>query len=125
MGLELMGFAVANAAELWIDPFDYQQELREAVFHLAARGMNVSVYNDKEIQAARSRGMNLGLSSIRGTEARIRRLGFSKGSSEVRGLEGGVGEAGAGACKPRRDGRRVVLGRRDGGRARCGGGSEG
>jgi His-Xaa-Ser system radical SAM maturase HxsC len=45
MGLELMGFAVANLDDLWIDPFDYQRELREAVFHLAARGMRVSIYN--------------------------------------------------------------------------------
>jgi His-Xaa-Ser system radical SAM maturase HxsC len=45
MGLELMGFAVANLDDLWIDPFDYQEELREAVLHLAARGMRVSIYN--------------------------------------------------------------------------------
>jgi His-Xaa-Ser system radical SAM maturase HxsC len=45
MGLELMGFAVANLEELWIDPHDYREELRDAVLHLAARGMNVSVYN--------------------------------------------------------------------------------
>lgn len=45
MGLELMGFAVANLDDLWIDPFDYQEELREAVLHLAARGMKVSIYN--------------------------------------------------------------------------------
>ncbi len=45
MGLELMGFAVANADDLWIDPYEYRDELREAVFHLAARGVSVSVYN--------------------------------------------------------------------------------
>ncbi len=45
MGLELMGFAVANLEDLWIDPYDYRDELREAVMHLAARGINVSVYN--------------------------------------------------------------------------------
>ena len=42
MGLELMGFAVANADELWIDPFDYRSELRDAVLHLAARGLHTS-----------------------------------------------------------------------------------
>lgn len=45
MGLELMGFAVAHRKDLWIDPFDYQQELRAATLFLAARGMHVSIYN--------------------------------------------------------------------------------
>jgi len=45
MGLELMGFAVANVDDLWIDPYDYRDELREAVLHLAGRGLSVSVYN--------------------------------------------------------------------------------
>jgi hypothetical protein len=31
--------------ELWIDPFDYRSELAEATHFLAARGMNVSVFN--------------------------------------------------------------------------------
>ncbi len=30
---------------LWIDPHDYQSELRNAVRYLAAARMNVSVYN--------------------------------------------------------------------------------
>jgi His-Xaa-Ser system radical SAM maturase HxsC len=45
MGLELMGFAVPNLDMLWIDPWDYQQELETATRFLAAHGMNVSIYN--------------------------------------------------------------------------------
>lgn len=45
MKLEMMGFAVANADDLWIDPFDYRDELRRAALFLARRGMNVSIYN--------------------------------------------------------------------------------
>ena len=45
MGLEIMGFTRPNLKELWIDPYDYQDELEEAVFYLANRGMNVSIYN--------------------------------------------------------------------------------
>lgn len=45
MGLEIMGFAVANLDELWIDPVDYQHELVSAVQFLACRGLNVSIYN--------------------------------------------------------------------------------
>jgi His-Xaa-Ser system radical SAM maturase HxsC len=45
MGLEITGFARPNLEKLWIDPFDYQHELQEAVEILAVRGMNVSIYN--------------------------------------------------------------------------------
>lgn len=45
MGLELMGLAIPNLNTLWLDPWDYRQQLREATLFLAARGMNVSVYN--------------------------------------------------------------------------------
>lgn len=45
MGLELMGFAKANLEALWIDPMDYQTELRDAVQWLAANRMRVSIYN--------------------------------------------------------------------------------
>lgn len=45
MGLEPMGFAVPNLDRLWIDPWDYRHELERATLFLAARGMNVSVYN--------------------------------------------------------------------------------
>lgn len=45
MGLEPMGFARRNRDRLWIDPADYAEVLAEAVHHLAARGMAVSIYN--------------------------------------------------------------------------------
>lgn len=45
MGLEPVGFAVPNLDALWIDPFDYRDELRRATLFLAARGMPVSIYN--------------------------------------------------------------------------------
>jgi His-Xaa-Ser system radical SAM maturase HxsC len=45
MGMELMGFAIPNLEDLWIDPYDYQEELSTATMYLARRGMNVSVYN--------------------------------------------------------------------------------
>ena len=45
MGLEIAGFTRPNLSKLWIDPFDYQRELEDAVEYLAVRGMNVSVYN--------------------------------------------------------------------------------
>lgn len=45
MGLEPMGFAKRNREQLWIDPEDYVDPLSDAVFHLANRGMEVSIYN--------------------------------------------------------------------------------
>lgn len=45
MGLELMGFARTNLDALWIDPVDYQRELREAVEILDRSGLRVSIYN--------------------------------------------------------------------------------
>lgn len=45
MGLEMTGFTLANMAELWIDPYDYQDHLARAVTTLREGGMNVSVYN--------------------------------------------------------------------------------
>jgi len=45
MGLEMMGFAIPNVSKLWIDPWDYREELERAVLHLSSRGMRVSVYN--------------------------------------------------------------------------------
>lgn len=45
MGLEPMGFAKRNRDRLWIDPIDYVPTLESATFHLAARGLQVSVYN--------------------------------------------------------------------------------
>ena len=45
MGLELMGFARANLDAMWVDPLDYQVELREAVQRLDQAGVTVSIYN--------------------------------------------------------------------------------
>jgi His-Xaa-Ser system radical SAM maturase HxsC len=45
MGLEPTGFAVPNLDRLWIDPWDYRDELEAAVLFLADHGMTVSVYN--------------------------------------------------------------------------------
>ena len=45
MGLEYTGYTPRNIEELWIDPYDYQNELEEAVEYLAVRNMTVSIYN--------------------------------------------------------------------------------
>jgi hypothetical protein len=45
MGLEYTGYTPRNIDELWIDPYDYQDELEEAVEYLAVRNMRVSIYN--------------------------------------------------------------------------------
>jgi His-Xaa-Ser system radical SAM maturase HxsC len=45
MGLENTGFAIANEAQVWVDPIDYQAALAEAVDLLVAANVNVSVYN--------------------------------------------------------------------------------
>ena len=45
MGLEYVGYTPHNIEKLWIDPYDYMDELGEAVEFLAVRGMNVSIYN--------------------------------------------------------------------------------
>lgn len=45
MGLEITGFTKPNLKKLWIDPYDYREELHGAVEYLAIRGMNVSIYN--------------------------------------------------------------------------------
>jgi hypothetical protein len=45
MGLELMGFARANLDAIWIDPLDYQRDLREAIDVLDRSGVFVSIYN--------------------------------------------------------------------------------
>jgi His-Xaa-Ser system radical SAM maturase HxsC len=45
MGLEPIGFAVRNAKQLWVDPYDYRLELAEATEYLAVRGVNVSIFN--------------------------------------------------------------------------------
>ena len=45
MGLEMTGFARINLDKLWIDPFDYRGELREAVEVLNRARIAVSIYN--------------------------------------------------------------------------------
>jgi len=45
MGLEYTGYTPRNIEALWIDPYDYQDQLEEAVEYLAVRNMNVSIYN--------------------------------------------------------------------------------
>jgi His-Xaa-Ser system radical SAM maturase HxsC len=45
MGLEIMGFTKANLPALWIDPIEYQSQLRQAVRILSSAGINVSIYN--------------------------------------------------------------------------------
>lgn len=45
MGLEYTGYTPRNIGELWIDPYDYQDELEAAVEYLAMRNMSVSIYN--------------------------------------------------------------------------------
>lgn len=45
MGLEMFGFVHRNYEELWIDPYHYQEQLKEAVETLVFSGLNVSIYN--------------------------------------------------------------------------------
>jgi His-Xaa-Ser system radical SAM maturase HxsC len=45
MGLEMTGFTKINLDKLWIDPKEYQPQLREAVEILAQARMTVSIYN--------------------------------------------------------------------------------
>lgn len=45
MGLENMGFTKANTGALWIDPYDYQNELKEAIQILDKNMIVTSIYN--------------------------------------------------------------------------------
>ncbi|HEX8456362.1 MAG TPA: His-Xaa-Ser system radical SAM maturase HxsC [Pyrinomonadaceae bacterium] len=45
MGMEMFGFVHKNLDALWIDPYDYQAELREATEILFLSGLNTSIYN--------------------------------------------------------------------------------
>lgn len=45
MGLEYIGYTPHNIQKLWIDPYEYQNELGEAVEYLALKRLNVSIYN--------------------------------------------------------------------------------
>jgi His-Xaa-Ser system radical SAM maturase HxsC len=54
MGLEMFGFTPRNLDVLWVDPVVYQPQLEEATLALAARGMNVSIYNHQLCTIPRS-----------------------------------------------------------------------
>lgn len=45
MQMEIFGMARKNISELWIDPFDYNEQLKEAIMYLYLRDMEVSIYN--------------------------------------------------------------------------------
>lgn len=45
MGLEPMGFAKLNRAELYVDPLDYRDALERAAWFLTDRGIPTSIYN--------------------------------------------------------------------------------
>lgn len=45
MGLEIIGFTRANLNALWIDPYEYRDQLSEAVGILSSYGIRNSVYN--------------------------------------------------------------------------------
>jgi len=45
MGLEITGFTRTNLSELWIDPIDYQSQLKEAVTILTRGKVRASIYN--------------------------------------------------------------------------------
>ncbi len=45
MQMETTGLAKENFDKLWIDPYDYNEQLREAVLLLADRGMKPYIYN--------------------------------------------------------------------------------
>jgi len=47
MGLEIIGFTRANLDALWIDPYEYKDQLSEAVGILSSYGIRVSVYNSQ------------------------------------------------------------------------------
>jgi len=45
MGLEMTGFAKANISELWIDPYEYRDQLYAAASLLDDFGLRTSIYN--------------------------------------------------------------------------------
>jgi His-Xaa-Ser system radical SAM maturase HxsC len=54
MGLEMFGFTPRNLGLLWIDPFEYRQELELATRALARAGLHVSIYNHQLCTLPRS-----------------------------------------------------------------------
>jgi His-Xaa-Ser system radical SAM maturase HxsC len=45
MGLEPTGYTPYHRDKLWLDPYEYQDHLADAVDYLSLRGMHVSIYN--------------------------------------------------------------------------------
>lgn len=45
MGMEITGMADTNCSSVWIDPLDYQNELKEAAVRLRRYGIPFSIYN--------------------------------------------------------------------------------
>jgi His-Xaa-Ser system radical SAM maturase HxsC len=64
MGLEMTGLARPNSSIVWMDPFDYRQELRDAYAVLAGAGIRTLIYNhqlcvlDKELWHASVRSIS-------------------------------------------------------------------
>ncbi|HUR47909.1 MAG TPA: His-Xaa-Ser system radical SAM maturase HxsC [Acidimicrobiales bacterium] len=45
MGLEMTGFARSNHDEVWVDPYDYREQLASAALRLRAARINARIYN--------------------------------------------------------------------------------
>jgi His-Xaa-Ser system radical SAM maturase HxsC len=45
MGMEIIGLACDNYETVWIDPYEYREEISRAVSVLSRADMNVSIYN--------------------------------------------------------------------------------
>jgi len=45
MGMEIIGLARDNYDAVWIDPYEYRDELSQAIRVLSRADMNVSIYN--------------------------------------------------------------------------------
>jgi hypothetical protein len=45
MGLEPTGYTPYHRDKLWLDPYEYQDRIADAVEYLSVRGMHVSIYN--------------------------------------------------------------------------------
>jgi len=45
MGMECSGVASKNLNDVWVDPIEYQAQLRQCVIELHRRAMNVSIFN--------------------------------------------------------------------------------
>jgi His-Xaa-Ser system radical SAM maturase HxsC len=47
MQMENIGYAQKNMDDLWIDPYEYNKELKEAVYLLSERGVDTYIYNSQ------------------------------------------------------------------------------